>query len=52
MTGRNVIASLIARAKPWALAFAVLGVTTFVNFSLQTWMATRAPFLPYFPRWS
>ena len=49
MTGRNVIASMIARVKPWALAFAILAVTTFVNFSLQTWTAARAPFLPFFP---
>jgi PAS domain S-box-containing protein len=45
----NVVASALARAAPWALACAILGATTAVNFPLQAWMAGRAPFLPYFP---
>ena len=49
MTASQVVASTLARLRPWALAFVMLGATTLLNFSLQAWMAGRAPFLPFFP---
>ena len=49
MAASNVVASTLAGLKPWALAFVILGATTLVNFSLQSWMAGRAPFIPFFP---
>ena len=49
MTGRTLLASVVARARPWVFALAILVVTTVVNVRLQHWMAGRAPFLPYFP---
>ena len=49
MAASHVVASTLARLKPWALASVILGATTLVNFPLQDWMAGRAPFLPFFP---